>query len=130
MPDQNPAQELRTAANLLRHAAQRATHQQGARWMRGTTSNRSDVVLDHPDEPTVLIETFAERLEAVNVYLTLVGPATGEAVADWLDREAAIWAEMETLKAELHPKGFKLSWPVSTHAEALAVASAILGRPS
>jgi hypothetical protein len=31
MPDQNPAQELRTAANLLRHAAQRATHQQGAR---------------------------------------------------------------------------------------------------
>jgi hypothetical protein len=33
----------------------------------------------------VLIETYAARLEAVNRYLALVGPATGLAIAKWLE---------------------------------------------
>ncbi len=42
------------------------------------------MVVDDPDRPTVLIETWAERLEAVNAYVSLVGPVVGRAFAAWL----------------------------------------------
>lgn len=52
-------------------------------------------------------------------------PAFVIAVARWLDREAQIWTALETAEAQLSPEGLKLSWPISTHPEALAVARSI-----
>lgn len=89
VPDLSPAETLRTAAEILRHTAQRATHEQGPRWMLGTTdTDKAAVVLDHPDQPTVLIQSYAERLEAVNAYLVRMHPGVGLALANWLDSAA------------------------------------------
>ncbi|MGW7712146.1 hypothetical protein [Streptomyces sp. NPDC054771] len=81
-----PADELRQAAVLLRRKATAATHEGRTRWVTGhTLGSRSPVVLDDPEQPSVLIETYAARLESVNRYLALLGPATGLALADWLE---------------------------------------------
>lgn len=127
----NPAELLRHAAAALRDAAEQATHEQGPRWVLGETKgSRSKVVLDHPDSPTVLIETWAARLERVNTYLTLVGPATGTALAEWLDYAARrhdalvtaahqVWAD-DTAGRDKHITD-------TTDQRALAVARAVLG---
>ncbi|MFF3127230.1 hypothetical protein ACFVRD_34115 [Streptomyces sp. NPDC057908] len=94
------ADELRQAASLLRDKATAATHEGRTRWTTGhTLGSRSPVVLDDPEQPSVLIETYAARLERVNSYLALLGPATGLALAKWLDRtaEAVDQANEETL---------------------------------
>ncbi|MFE7626069.1 hypothetical protein [Streptomyces sp. NPDC057509] len=84
-----PATELRAAAALLRDKATEAVHEGRTTWSTGNTlGSRSPVVVDDQEQPSVLIETFAARLERVNSYLTLVGPATGLALADWLDTMA------------------------------------------
>ncbi|MCG6493404.1 hypothetical protein [Kitasatospora sp. A2-31] len=128
MPDQ-PADLLTAAAEILRSAATGAIHGGRTTWTLGNTlRNGSPVVVDDAAAPTVLIETWAQRLEAVNEYLTRVPPTVGLAVANWLEREAEIWAQCETTKAEIAPKGFKLSWGINTHDEALAVARAVLGQ--
>jgi hypothetical protein len=80
-----PAEELRTASNILRDRATAAIHEDRTTWATGhTKGSRSPVVLDHPDTPSVLIETYAARLEAVNRYLVLVGPEAGLVIAAWL----------------------------------------------
>jgi hypothetical protein len=85
----HPADLLAAAATRLRTAANEAVHNGRTTWMLGNTlGTKTAVVLDDPDKPTVLIETYAERLERVNAYLALVGPATSLAVADWLDDAA------------------------------------------
>lgn len=123
MPDQTPAEQLHAAAEILRHAAQQATHEQGPRWMLGTTvADKAAVVLDHPDEPTVLIQTYAERLEAVNAYLVRVHPGVGAALADWLDATAS---EMEAVAGTEYEYGEFASWDA-----ALAVARELAGSPS
>lgn len=89
MTNDNPAQTLRAAAEKLREATTEAIHDNRTTWRRGhTLGTKSAVVLDDPDTPTVLIETYAQRLERVNAYLELVGPATGLAIAEWLDSAA------------------------------------------
>ncbi len=81
-----PTDELRTAAALLRDRATAAIHEGRTRWATGhTLGSRSPVVVDDPEQPSVLIETYAARLESVNRYLALLGPATGLALADWLN---------------------------------------------
>lgn len=86
---ETPAATIARAAARLRELAERATHEGRIVWTTGhTLGSRSPVVLDHPDEPSVLIETYAARLEAVNRYVAAVGPATGLAVAAWLDQAA------------------------------------------
>ncbi|MFT9821192.1 hypothetical protein [Lysinibacillus sp. NPDC056185] len=128
MPTPTPADQLREAASLLRDKATAAIHEGRTTWSTGNTlASRSPVVLDDPEQPSVLIETYAARLERVNSYLALLGPATGIAVADWLDREAALWNAVETTAAEHGPKGLKVTVGLSTHTEALAVARQILG---
>lgn len=123
-----PADILRAAADKLRNAATAAIHDDRSTWRRGNTrGSKSPVVVDNTETPTVLIETWAKRLEDVNAYLELVGPALGLAIAGWLDREAEIWEQCETTKAEVNAKGFKLTWDINTHDQALAVARAILG---
>lgn len=52
------------------------------------------------------------------------------AVADWLDAEAAIWEALLTMKAEVSPKGYSLTWGESTQPQAVAVARAVLRRES
>ncbi|MFE9936356.1 hypothetical protein [Streptomyces hirsutus] len=54
-------------------------------------------------------------------------PTTAHALATWLRAEAAIWDAVETVKAEYGPQGLKVTTPLSTHAQALAVARAING---
>ncbi|MEU3851768.1 hypothetical protein [Streptomyces sp. NPDC029554] len=54
-------------------------------------------------------------------------PTTAHALAAWLRAEAAIWDAVETVKAEYGPKGLKVTTPLSTHDQALAVARAING---
>lgn len=94
MPDQ-AADLLTTAAQKLREAATAATHDGRTTWQLGNTlGTKTAVVLDDPDTPTVLIETYAERLEKVNAYLALVGPATGLVVAGWLETAAATYGHL------------------------------------
>lgn len=89
MPDQHPVDLLAAAATRLRTAATEAIHDDRTTWQLGNTlSSKSPVVVDNTTTPTVLIETWAKRLEAVNTYLALVGPATGLAIAAWLEDEA------------------------------------------
>lgn len=86
----NPAQTLTAAAVRLREAAQEAIHEDRPVWRLGNTlGTKTKVVLDDPDKPSVLIETYAARLERVNRYLTMVGPNVGLALADWLEAVAA-----------------------------------------
>jgi hypothetical protein len=108
--DQTPADLLTAAAEILRSAATGAIHGGRTSWQLGhTLGTRTAVVLDHPDTPTVLIETYAERLERVNAYLALLGPVTGLAVAEWLD---------DTTEGDQHGEH---------NPYALAVARAVLG---
>lgn len=81
-----PAEELRTAAARLRELAERAIHEDRPRWNTGhTLGSRSPVVVDHAETPSVLIETYAARLEAVNRYIAAMDPALGVALASWLE---------------------------------------------
>lgn len=131
MPDQTPAETLRIAAEILRHTAQRAIHKQGPRWMLGTTvADKAAVVVDHPDDPTVLIQSFAERLEAVNAYLVRVHPGVGLTLADWLDDEARAHEAAEQAAANVFhdDPGNRAAWiAAQTNDAALAVARALLG---
>ncbi|MFB6809440.1 hypothetical protein [Streptomyces sp. NPDC056387] len=114
-----PAEELHAAATLLRDHATEAIHNDRRTWTAGhTLGSASPVVLDDPEHPSVLIETYAARLERVNSYLALLGPATGLAVADWLDAYA------DQLAAATHP-----GWQETVAGPALAVARAVLGQP-
>ncbi|MCG0066511.1 hypothetical protein L0F81_25050 [Streptomyces tricolor] len=89
----NLATELRTAAQTLRDLAARATHENRRHWTTGNTlGSRSPVVIDHPEQPSVLIETWAARLEAVNRYIAAMDPAVGTLLAQLLDVEADVVA--------------------------------------
>lgn len=117
-----PADELRTAAHILRDRASAAVHEGRTTWSTGNTlGSRSPVVIDDPDTPSVLIETYAARLEAVNRYLALLGPATGHAMADWLDSTAA------TIEAVIRNHEDAAHEGAHWIAPALAVARAIKG---
>ncbi|WP_327259967.1 MULTISPECIES: hypothetical protein [unclassified Streptomyces] len=86
-----PTEELRTAASLLRDKATAAIHEGRTTWATGNTlGSKSPVVVDDQEQPSVLIETYAARLERVNSYLALLGPATGLALADWLKDSATL----------------------------------------
>lgn len=80
---------IRSAAARLRQLATAAAHNDRADWTTGhTLGTRSPVVIDDPQEPTVLIETYAARLEDVNAYVAAMDPATGSDIADWLGATA------------------------------------------
>jgi hypothetical protein len=128
-----PAETLTAAAQRLRERAIDAVHGGRTTWRRGNTlGTRTKVVLDDPDKPTVLIETYAERLERVNAYLELVGPATGLALADWLDDAAHRQRATEQAAARTWANSTDLAardrWIAKmTDQKALAVARQILG---
>jgi hypothetical protein len=108
---------LDDAADRLRDRAASAIHEDRLTWSTGhTLGSKSPVVVDDQEKPSVLIETWAPRLEAVNAYLALLGPATGLALADWLTAYAG------HLAATAHPE-----WQETVAGPALAVARAILG---
>lgn len=120
MTDRILAEDLRNAAALLRDKATAAVHEGRTTWSTGNTlGSRSPVVVDDQEQPSVLIETYAARLERVNSYLAIVGPATGLALANWLEAEAATWAG-----DEVHGS---CSPTTCTLDAALAVARQILG---
>jgi hypothetical protein len=92
----SPAAELREAATLLRDTATAAIHEDRRTWSTGNTlGSKSPVIVDDQEQPSVLIETYAARLEAVNRYLALLGPATGIALAKLLERQSRAAAEVE-----------------------------------
>jgi len=116
----SPAETLTAAATRLRAAATAAIHDGRTTWRQAATKGSSSpVVVDDPERPTVLIETYAERLEDVNAYLALVGPATRLALADWLDATAD---EMSNADGTEYAYSEFASWTA-----ALATARALLG---
>lgn len=123
MIDQTPAAVLRAAAANLRHAAQSAIHEGRSTWVLGATKgSKSPVVVDDPDRPSVLIETWAERLESVNAYLTFVPPAVGLALATLLESEASLM-ELAVQDGLSYPE----SGPILDLAHALGSAAAVKG---
>jgi hypothetical protein len=81
--------EILAAADLLHDCATAAIHENRTRWSAGhTLRSKSPVVTDHDTEPSVLIETWAARLENVNRYIAVLGPASGLALAQWMRTEA------------------------------------------
>ncbi|MGI5162762.1 hypothetical protein ACQEU3_47150 [Spirillospora sp. CA-253888] len=89
-----PANELRAAAALLRDTARNAVVNGRDRYTTGSTlRTRSPVVVDDPDEPTVLIETFAPHLEQVNAWLVLMSPAIAGPLAALLEATTACGCE-------------------------------------
>ncbi|MCX5103441.1 hypothetical protein [Streptomyces sp. NBC_00439] len=128
-----PADEFRQAASLLRDRATAAIHEGRTRWFTGhTLGSRSPVVLDDPEQPSVLIETRATRLERVNAYLELLGPATGLAGAEWLDAAAksynALVAAAALVWSEQHDADEREAWVAKqTDQHALTFARQILG---
>ncbi|MEU1309468.1 hypothetical protein ABZ419_11315 [Streptomyces cinnamoneus] len=86
MTDTAPAAVLRAAADRLRDLATAAIHEDRAIWTTGyTLGSRTPVVLDNPESPSVLIETYAARLERVNAFVAAMDPASGLTLADLLD---------------------------------------------
>ncbi|MFB7312942.1 hypothetical protein [Streptomyces sp. NPDC056192] len=132
----SPAAELREAAALLRDTATAAIHDDRTTWSTGTTlGSKSPVVVDDQEQPSVLIETYATRLEAVNRYLALLGPATGIALADWLDAAAKSYDATVIGAASVwrrtHETEERDAWVAKqTDQHALAVARQILGTES
>ncbi|MFJ6608157.1 hypothetical protein [Streptomyces lydicus] len=85
----SPAATLRTAADKLRTLANAATYEDRTTWTPGhTKGSLSAVILDHPERPGVLIETWASHLEDVNAYIATMDPALGLVIADWLNSAA------------------------------------------
>jgi len=83
---QTPGDELRAAAEHLRALANAAVHDGRHTWTTAATlGSKSPVVVDDEQQPTVLIETFASRLEDVNRYLAAVDPKAGLLLADLLE---------------------------------------------
>jgi hypothetical protein len=86
---ENPADEMRTAATLLRTLTQGAVHDGRKHWTTGhTLGSKTPVVVDNHQKPTVLIESYATHYEAVNQYVAAMGPAVGEVLAQLLDAAA------------------------------------------
>lgn len=111
----NPTDELRTAAQTLMDLADIAQedldtddywkpYDKASAWRDGFTNGFGGVCSD-------LVAVFT--------------PTTAHALAAWLRAEAAIWDAVETVKAEYGPKGLKVTTPMSTHEQALAVARAV-----
>ncbi|MEV0015412.1 hypothetical protein [Streptomyces tendae] len=129
-----PADELRTAAARLRELAEHATHENRPNWTTGNTlSSRTPVVVDHTEEPSVLVETYAARLEAVNRYIAAMDPALGAVLADWLDQAARYYDAGVQAAADVFsddPAGheaFLTTGPGAPSEHALAVARQING---
>ena len=128
-----PAAELRAAADRLRDLAERAIHEDRPQWNTGhTLGSRSPVVIDHAETPSVLIESYAARLEAVNRYVAAMDPALGLALANWLDAaahyyEAGVAAADDVFRDD--PAGrarFLATGPGAPSPHAIAVARQIL----
>jgi hypothetical protein len=131
-----PADELRSAARLLRERAAAAT---AGPWTYDPTKAWHLPGL-HFDEEFIGSRSSGQRTVCVAAtgpasdpqsmadaaWIATMHPLVGEVLATWLEREAEIWDALETAKVELAPTGFKLSWGISTHTEALAVARTLL----
>ncbi|MGW6912522.1 hypothetical protein ACWGB8_01670 [Kitasatospora sp. NPDC054939] len=129
MPDQ-PADLLTAAARKLRAAATLygdpgpwTVHQANGFLRVGPANPRTG----RNWSPQPGADLPEERRDTA-AYIALMHPGVGLAVAAWLEREAEIWTACETAKAEVAPAGFKLSWGINTHDQALAVARAVLGQ--
>lgn len=71
----------------------------------------------------------ANEMRDAASLLRACGPMPGaiaEALADWLDAEAAMYDALDEMSVTMSSKGFKVSVPHSTQREAERVASAIL----
>lgn len=124
-----PVDELRAAADKLRSTCNAAAP---GPWTIAKVPPYTDPLLmsrlhETPDDGDVLIVGNIDVEPEDQAVVQLLHPGVGTALVDWLDAEAAIWAAMETVKAEYGPKGLKVTMPLSTHAQALAVARAING---
>jgi len=83
---QTPGDELRAAATRLRTLANAAAHDGRHTWTTANTlGSKSPVVVDDEQTPSVLIESFASRLEDVNRYIAALDPKAGLLLADLLE---------------------------------------------
>ncbi|THA56126.1 hypothetical protein [Streptomyces sp. A1136] len=121
-------EELHAAARLLLDRAADAIHEDRLTWATGhTLGSKSPVVVDDQERPSVLIETWAPRREAVNAYLALLGPATGLALADWLAETAVELTAAGGFAAGALDSSLDRSGPHNAWSRALVLARAILG---
>lgn len=108
-PD-SPAGIVYRAAKTLRTNATDAVHTEGRNEWRVsyTKGSRTQVVVDDTDEPTVVIESFAARYEAVNAHIAAIGsPELGQLLADAWDHQAD---DMGDNGAHFHP--VPIGWTV------------------
>ncbi|MFJ5926490.1 hypothetical protein ACIQF6_28195 [Kitasatospora sp. NPDC092948] len=125
-----PDQVLDQAAELLLAAADAAVHDGRDTWLPGRTLGTHSLgVLNDQARPAVIIETWADRLEAVNAYLSPVGPVTGRAFAAWLADAAHRHRSSAKAARSTWPRdaAARASW-VQQHTDqhALAAARALL----
>lgn len=137
----DPAAQLRAAAQLLR---ERGAEVPSGRWgnrpwhVEPCANPQTDdcpciiaqgdrAVAGKPGYPRTVEYIGDGETPEYARWIALMHLGVAEPLAAWLEREAEIWDQCETSKAEWHAKGFKLSWGINTHAEALAVARALLG---
>lgn len=110
---------LEEASEILRTLTAGAVHEGRTAWKIGhTLGSKSPVVTDDPEKPTVLIETWAARLEDVNAYIATMGPRVGTELADWLGCLSVTGPEAVST----------CGWCGSNHAD--LVARALLSEPA
>ncbi|MFC8155843.1 hypothetical protein ACFUO0_17580 [Streptomyces cinereoruber] len=129
--DPHAADKLRAAATLVRELAEGATHEGRTAWRPGhTLTSRSPVVIDDEEQPSVLIESWAPRLEVVNAYIAAMGPGLGLLLAELLMDRARRHDALTQAARETWPKEpEEQARFVATHQDgpALAVAERLLG---
>ncbi|MFC8494739.1 hypothetical protein ACFUJU_28885 [Streptomyces sp. NPDC057235] len=130
--DPHAADKLRAAATLVRELAEGATHEGRTTWRPGRTlTSRSPVVINDEEQPSVLIETWAPRLEIVNAYIAAMDPGLGLLLAELLTDRARRHDALTAAAREAWPsepeeqRRFVAEYQDST---ALAVAERLLGQ--
>lgn len=123
-----PAEELRTAAKTLREAIKNATP---GPWQAnddfGVVALRTTWPHGFDDAYEWVIDDGVLENGGDAAWIGLIHPGLAEPLGAWLEAEADGWDAVETIKAEMGPKGVKVSLPWSTHEQALKVARAING---
>lgn len=101
LPADWPCEIVRRAAKLMKERAQDAIHTEGRNrlFVSRTKASKTPVVVDDVEQPTILIESFAARYEAVNEHIAGLDPVVAISIADAWEHQAD---DMADLLAHVH----------------------------